>query len=159
MESISSTLARRYFEAVSAKEFEVVAGMLAEDIVWHQPGANRFFGTHRASGAVGEMTGGMMAVREGTFELALSAEPMVNGALVAAPRSLLGEAPGWSTRHLSEMRIHHLRNATFVMEAACEQVRTARTLGITQSAGRAGGASHARSSAVATGTRTRTETA
>jgi ketosteroid isomerase-like protein len=85
MESSPLDVIRRYFEALSAKDFEAVAGMFADDIVWHQPGANRFSGTHRGSAAVGEMIGGMMTVSEGTFELALTAEPKVNGALVAAP--------------------------------------------------------------------------
>jgi ketosteroid isomerase-like protein len=76
---------RRYFDALSAKNFEAVAAMFAEGIVWHQPGANRFSGTHRGSAAVGELIGGMMAASEGTLEVALTAEPMANGALVAAP--------------------------------------------------------------------------
>jgi uncharacterized protein len=62
-----------------------LTGMFADDIVWHQPGVNRFSGTHRGSAAVREMIGGMMTVSEGTFELALTAEPMINGALGAAP--------------------------------------------------------------------------
>jgi ketosteroid isomerase-like protein len=74
----------RYFDALSAKDFATVAGMFADDIVWHQPGANRFSGTHRGSAAVNEMIRGMMAVSGGTFELALTAAPMVNGLLVAA---------------------------------------------------------------------------
>jgi uncharacterized protein len=88
------TLVRRYFNALSAKDFATVAGMFAEDIVWHQPGANRFSGTHRGSAAVNEMIGGMMTVSEGTFELALTAAPMVNGALVAAPVHFVGRRDG-----------------------------------------------------------------
>lgn len=75
----------QYFDALSAKDFGAVATMFADDIVWHQPGGNRFSGVHRGSAAVGEMIGGMMSVSEGTFELALAGEPMVNGTLVAAP--------------------------------------------------------------------------
>jgi ketosteroid isomerase-like protein len=76
---------RSYFDALSAKDFATVAAMFADDIVWHQPGENRFSGTHRSSAAVGEMIGGMMAVSEGTFELSTTAAPMVNGTLVAVP--------------------------------------------------------------------------
>jgi uncharacterized protein len=75
----------RYFDALSAKDFPTVAGLLADDIVWHQPGANRFSGTHRGAGAVNEMLGGMMTVSEGSFDLALTGAPLVNGSLVAAP--------------------------------------------------------------------------
>ncbi|WP_017590763.1 nuclear transport factor 2 family protein [Nocardiopsis ganjiahuensis] len=89
----SSPLAvvRQYFEALAAKDFATVASMFADDIVWHQPGDNRFSGTHRGSEAVNEMIGGMMAVSEGTFELTMTGEPMVNGALVAAPVHFAGK--------------------------------------------------------------------
>jgi uncharacterized protein len=76
---------RRYFDALAAKDFATVAGMFADDIVWHQPGGNRFSGTHRGSAAVNEMIGGMMTVSEGSFELVLTAAPMANGSLVAVP--------------------------------------------------------------------------
>lgn len=76
---------RHYFDALAAKDFATVAGMFADDIVWHQPGGNRFSGTHRGSAAVNEMIGGMMTVSEGSFELVLTAAPMANGALVAVP--------------------------------------------------------------------------
>jgi uncharacterized protein len=85
---------RRYFDALSAKDFATVGGMFADDIVWHQPGANRFSGTPRGSAAVNEMIGGMIAASEGTFELALTAAPMVNGALVAAPVRFTAQRAG-----------------------------------------------------------------
>jgi uncharacterized protein len=87
-------VARTYFDALAAKDFATVAGMFADDIVWHQPGENRFSGTHRGSTAVGEMIGGMMTVSEGTFELALTGTPMVNGTLVAVPVHFTGKREG-----------------------------------------------------------------
>ena len=87
-------VARRYFDALSVKDFATVASMFADDIVWHQPGANRFSGTHRGSAAVGEMIGGMMAVSEGTFELSTTAAPMVNGTLVAVLVHFAGKRDG-----------------------------------------------------------------
>jgi uncharacterized protein len=88
------TVVGRYFDALSAKDFATVAGMFADDIAWHQPGDNRFSGTHHGSGAVGEMIGGMMTVSEGTFELTLTAAPMVNGNVVAAPVHFTGKRNG-----------------------------------------------------------------
>ncbi|QYN33563.1 nuclear transport factor 2 family protein [Pseudonocardia sp. DSM 110487] len=87
-------VARRYFDALAAKDFATVASMFADDIVWHQPGTNRFSGTHRGSAAVGEMIGGMMAVSEGAFELSTTAVPMVNGTLVAVPVHFTGKRDG-----------------------------------------------------------------
>lgn len=87
METTTNTLtvANRYAEAVSAKDFASVAGMFADDIVWHQPGTHRLAGTHRGAAAVNEMIGAQMATTQGTFELELTGAPMVNGALVAIP--------------------------------------------------------------------------
>jgi ketosteroid isomerase-like protein len=79
-----TTVVRQYFDALVAKDFAAVAASLADDIVWHQPGENRFSGVHRGSDAVNAMIGGMMTVSEGTFELGLTADPMANGDLVAA---------------------------------------------------------------------------
>jgi ketosteroid isomerase-like protein len=76
---------QQYFDALAAKDFATVASFFADDIVWHQPGANHFSGVHSGAGAVNTMIGGMMEVSEGTFELALTAPPMLNGDLVAAP--------------------------------------------------------------------------
>jgi uncharacterized protein len=76
---------QQYFDALAAKDFATVAGFFADDIVWHQPGGNRFSGVQRGAGAVNAMIGGMMEISQGTFELALLAPPMLNGDdLVAA---------------------------------------------------------------------------
>lgn len=75
---------QQYFDALAAKDFATVAGFFADDIVWHQPGANRFSGLQSGAGAVNAMIGGMMEISEGTFELALTGPPMLNGDLVAA---------------------------------------------------------------------------
>ncbi|NGY63082.1 nuclear transport factor 2 family protein [Lentzea sp. NEAU-D13] len=74
----------RYFDALAAKDFPTVAGLFADDVVWHQPGDNQFSGTHRGSAAVGQLLGGMMTASEGSFELSLTGPLMVNGAVVAA---------------------------------------------------------------------------
>jgi ketosteroid isomerase-like protein len=87
---------RRYFDALSAKDFGTVAALLADDIVWHQPGENQFSGTQSGSSAVNDMIGGMMNVSRGSFELALTSTPMVNGNLVAAPVRFSAEREGAS---------------------------------------------------------------
>ena len=85
MESSTLAIARRYVDAVSAKDFAAVAGLFAENIVWHQPGDNAVSGTYSGAAAVGEMLAVQMAATEGTFELQLTGDPMINGALAAIP--------------------------------------------------------------------------
>ena len=87
-------VASRYFAALSAKDFATVASMFADDIVWHQPGSNRFSGTHRGAAAVGDMIGGMMAASQGTFELLVTGAPLTNGPLVTVPVHFAGERTG-----------------------------------------------------------------
>ncbi|RSM81577.1 nuclear transport factor 2 family protein [Kibdelosporangium aridum] len=91
-----AAVAQKYFDALQAKQFDVVAGMLADDIVWHQPGGNRFSGTHHGAGAVNTMIGGMMEVSRGTFALSLRSAPMMNGDLVAAEIRFSAEREGAS---------------------------------------------------------------
>ncbi|MET9634427.1 nuclear transport factor 2 family protein [Lentzea sp. NPDC006480] len=74
-----------YFEALESGDFATVSAQFADDIVWHQPGANRFSGVHHGSAAVGAMLVGMMEVSEGTFTLKRNAPLMLNGDIVAAP--------------------------------------------------------------------------
>ncbi|MFD8500673.1 nuclear transport factor 2 family protein [Amycolatopsis sp. NPDC059657] len=85
------TVVGKYFDALAAKDFPAVAGLFADDIVWHQPGDNQFSGTHRGGAAVGQLLGGMMAASEGTFALSLTGSPMVNGAVVAVPIHFSGK--------------------------------------------------------------------
>lgn len=85
---------RKYFDALAAKDFATVSATFADDIVWHQPGTNRFSGTHHGADAVGALIGGMMTVSAGTFALALTGEPLANGALVAVPVRFSGDRDG-----------------------------------------------------------------
>ncbi|WP_188194179.1 nuclear transport factor 2 family protein [Nonomuraea sp. SYSU D8015] len=78
-------VARRYVDAVSAKDFAAVAGLFADDIVWHQPGNHRLSGTYRGVAKVNELLGAQMTATAGTFELALTGAPMINDTLVAIP--------------------------------------------------------------------------
>ncbi len=84
--SDSVAVVQQYFDALAAKDFATVAGFLADDIVWHQPGDNRFSGLQTGADAVNAMIGGMMEISRGSFELALLAPPMLNddSGLVAA---------------------------------------------------------------------------
>jgi uncharacterized protein len=78
-------VARRYVDATAAKDFAALDGLFAEGIVWHQPGNNQLSGTHRGATAVRELMARTMAISEGTFELAVTGAPMVNGTVFAVP--------------------------------------------------------------------------
>lgn len=85
MTASSGTLAvaRRYADAMAAKDFATIGSLFADDIVWHQPGSHRFSGTYRGRDAVNEAIGAQMAATEGTLDIAITGEPMINDALAA----------------------------------------------------------------------------
>lgn len=89
-----AAVARQYVDALSAKDFATVTTLYADDLVWHQPGANRFSGTLHGPDAVNAMIGAMMTVSQGTFELAVTGAPMVNGDQVAVPVHFSGRRDG-----------------------------------------------------------------
>ncbi|MBB5788880.1 nuclear transport factor 2 family protein [Jiangella mangrovi] len=82
--SSAEQVVRTYFDALEAQDLATVAAALAEDVVWHQPGANRFSGVQRGATAVGAMIAGMTEISGGSFALTVTAPLLVNDDTVAA---------------------------------------------------------------------------
>ncbi|MGO1409530.1 MAG: nuclear transport factor 2 family protein [Brachybacterium sp.] len=80
-----------YFQALAEGRIPDALGYLDPQVQWHQPGDNRFSGTHTGPDAVSELIGGMMTVSQGTFALAPTGPLMANGDLVAAPVQFTGD--------------------------------------------------------------------
>ena len=85
-----ATIARIYFEALRRGDVPTLMDQFAQDVVWHQPGENRFSGIHRGVDSVGALIGGMMQVSDGSFALEVTGPLMVNGDLVAVPVRFTG---------------------------------------------------------------------
>lgn len=94
MDTTVATVAKKYTDALAAKDFGTVAGMFAADIVWHQPGDHQLSGTYRGHAAVNELLGAQMAATQGTFELSLTGDFMINGDTVAIPVHFSGQRDG-----------------------------------------------------------------
>jgi uncharacterized protein len=88
------TIATRYFDALRSGDAPGAMALFAPDVVWHQPGSNRFSGVHRGPAQVGDMLGDMMEVSQGTFQLAVTGPPMPNGDRVAVPVRFSGTRDG-----------------------------------------------------------------
>lgn len=84
MASTNVEISRTYFQAVQAGDLAQLGELLAEDIVWHQPGDNQFSGVRKGQGAVFAMLGAMMQASNGTFAIDKIHSMMGNGDLVAA---------------------------------------------------------------------------
>lgn len=88
------TTVRRYFDALAVNDLDTVAALLSPEVVWHQPGANRFSGLKTSRDDVFAMIGGMMEVSRGTFRIDRVHALMANGDLVAATIHFVAERDG-----------------------------------------------------------------
>lgn len=87
-------IAKTYIKAVQTGDQATLGSIISPDVIWHQPGKNRFSGTHRGMAAVGPMLGKMMEVSKGTFAITRADHYMANGDWVAITIEFAGEANG-----------------------------------------------------------------
>jgi uncharacterized protein len=86
--------AQQYIQAVQAGDQAALAGLMSPELIWHQPGSNRFSGTHKGAQAVGAMIGEMMAVSNGTFAITRAHRYMANGSWVTVEIEFEGRRDG-----------------------------------------------------------------
>jgi ketosteroid isomerase-like protein len=89
-----AAVANRYFGALASGDIPAAMALFSPEVVWHQPGANRFSGAHHGPDEVGALLGGMMEASAGSFQLTVTGAPMVNGDLVAVPVRFTGQREG-----------------------------------------------------------------
>ncbi|MBO0980269.1 nuclear transport factor 2 family protein [Microbacterium sp. SD291] len=93
-EQTPAAVAATYFGALASGDIPTAMGLLSDQVVWHQPGANRFSGDHAGVDGIGALLGGMMEASEGSFQLAVAGPAMENGELVAVPVRFTGDRSG-----------------------------------------------------------------
>ena len=103
-------VAQHYFAAVSHGDMETVAALLDPNVVWHQPGNNRFSGAHEGIAAIAQLIGGMMEVSEGTFTLTVTGPTMRNGDDVAVPVRFQSTAQGTLTKDMTGIVLLTVKN-------------------------------------------------
>jgi uncharacterized protein len=79
----SIDIAKSYISAVQTGDQATLAKLISPAVVWHQPGRNRFSGTHKGIADALNMIGQMMEVSNGTFEISAVHNFMANGDWVA----------------------------------------------------------------------------
>ncbi|WP_422847004.1 nuclear transport factor 2 family protein [Acidovorax sp. M14] len=87
-------IAKAYIKAVQTGDQATLGSIISPDVIWHQPGKNRFSGTHRGMVSVGPMLGAMMEASQGTFAITRADHYMANGDWVAITIEFAGEANG-----------------------------------------------------------------
>lgn len=78
-----AAVAARYFDALNRGDLDTVGALLADDVLWHQPGANRLSGDKHGKAELLPMLGEMASHSAGTFAIDRVDEIMTNGNLVA----------------------------------------------------------------------------
>lgn len=87
-------IGKAYIKAVQTGDQAVFGRIFSPDVVWHQPGKNRFSGTHKGLAAVGQMIGNMMEASKGTFSITGADQYMANGDWIAITLEFAGEVNG-----------------------------------------------------------------
>ena len=87
-------IAKAYIKAVQTGDQATLGRLISPDVVWHQPGNNRFSGTYQGMGAVGPLLAKMMEVSKGSFAITRADPYMANGDFVAISVQFAGQAHG-----------------------------------------------------------------
>lgn len=109
-------IAQKYIHSVQTGDQSSLANLVSPNVIWHQPGKNRFSGTHCGIVEVMTMIGQMMEVSGGTFAITRASRFMENGGWVvielefAAQRSGMTLAqPGVDLLRIDDGRIVEVR--------------------------------------------------
>jgi ketosteroid isomerase-like protein len=102
-------IAKQYIHAAQTGDQAVLAKIISPNVLWHQPGNNRFSGTHRGIAGVVGMLGGMMEVSHGSFTISRATHFMENGEWVAVQLEFTAERPGMKLAQpgVDLLRIEH----------------------------------------------------
>lgn len=87
MKNTNSTnlrIVQTYFDSLASGDLATLGSLLADDVVWHQPGSGALSGVHSGKAAVFELFGRFMAISEGSFRIDSVSSLMANGDLVTA---------------------------------------------------------------------------
>jgi len=75
---------QEYFQNLKEGKIPELLNLLADDIVWHQPGQSRLSGTYVGKEQVSQLFGQFHEISGGTFKIDQVFEIMANGDLVTA---------------------------------------------------------------------------
>ncbi|RXJ71745.1 ketosteroid isomerase [Veronia nyctiphanis] len=93
-----------YFNSLATGDMETFASLFSANVVWHQPGNNKFSGEKHGMAGIGGMVAGMMEESQGTFVVQPDGRAMANGEYVAAPVKFSGSKTISGTSHEIDMK-------------------------------------------------------
>jgi len=87
-------IAKAYINAVQTGGQAALGSIFHPNVVWHQPGNNKFSGTKNGMAELGAMLGGMMEASAGSFAISKVKRYLANGDLVAVEIEFSGQRDG-----------------------------------------------------------------
>ena len=88
------TIMRTYIESLSKGDMETVGNLLADDVIWHQPGDSHLSGLHSGKQNLFAHLGKFMELSGNTFRVSKVGSVMANGDMVAATLHFMAERAG-----------------------------------------------------------------
>jgi hypothetical protein len=87
-------IAKAYINVVQTGDQAALGNLFHPNVIWHQPGNNKFSGTKNGMAELGAMLGGMMEVSAGSFAISKANRYLANGNLVAVEIEFSGQRDG-----------------------------------------------------------------
>lgn len=88
------TVGRDYVEALSTGDMATVGGLLADDVVWHQPGSGHLSGIFHGKGEVFPHLAKFTELSDESFRVDKVGAVMANGEMVTASLHFVATRPG-----------------------------------------------------------------
>lgn len=85
---------KAYFQSLATGDLAKLGSLLADDIVWHQPGQGSLSKTYNGKAEVFSLFGQFMEISQGTFKIDSVGALMANGDWVAATLRFSAQKPG-----------------------------------------------------------------
>ncbi|GAB4027013.1 hypothetical protein GCM10028773_57230 [Spirosoma koreense] len=114
MDSQAAQTVRTFLTAVQQGNQQTLAALIHPDIVWNQPGTNRFSGKKTSSTAVFQMVGGMFEATANTLSLADIKQLTVNGNQVACLVQWKAAQPGGGVLDVNNIDVYTVENGKIV---------------------------------------------
>ncbi len=82
-----------YIDSLSKGDMNTVGKLLADDVIWHQPGASHLSGLHTGKQNLFAHLGKFMELSDNTFRVTKVGSVMANGDMVSATLHFMAERP------------------------------------------------------------------
>jgi uncharacterized protein len=89
-------IVQSYVDSLSKGDMETVGQLLADDVIWHQPGSSHLSGLYSGKQKVFAHLGKFMELSSNTFRVSKVQAVMANGNMVAATMHFMAERLGRS---------------------------------------------------------------